>query len=328
MLRGLTRKQALQLEEVRIRLGQPTELVVNGRSIWAGNAADEADMEQLLCALSGRALYRFEQQMAEGYIPLPGGHRAGLCGRMVRREDRTWRMADVSSVCIRIARHIEGASAAIRVFLFTPAGRARRVLLLGAPGCGKTTVLRDAALYLAKSMHVAVVDEREELFAQRISVPQTGMDVLAGVDKVLAFSMLIRSMAPQVVICDELGREEDVQAVLDAARCGVGVLASAHADGFDDLLRRPMMRKLFDAGAFERYIHLGHRASVLAVWDEVGREMVFGEEGMHGELGHGGDGDDWREQHRFFSGRWRAKACEMDSGDAALPDPDGRDHPL
>jgi len=300
ILRTMPDNHAAMLEEIRIHVGQPAELVVAGKQIRAGEAISREDIVQLLGALSGYALYRFERQMAEGYIPLPGGHRAGVCGTMTQLEDGTWRMREVSSICLRISRNVKGASMPLRPLLFDENGSVRRVLLLGAPGSGKTTVLRDAALYMSGFVHVAVVDEREELFAQEEQGKEgVRFDVMRGADKARACAMLIRSMSPQAIVCDELGREEDVQAMLDAVRCGVGVLASAHAKGFDDLLARPVLRRLFDAGAFERYVFLGWHGRINDIWDGAGRKLDKRECGRHGELGCGLDGDDCHQQRRI-----------------------------
>lgn len=300
MLRSMPEDKAAKLEEIRIYAGQPVEMIIDGQRLQSKVIMTKEDVMQLLSALSGHALYRFERQMAEGYIPLPGGHRAGVCGAMTRMEDGTWRMKEVSSICLRISRSIAGASFPLRDLLFDENGRVRRVLLLGVPGCGKTTVLRDAALYMAKFVHVAVVDEREELFAQDEQIPNgICMDVMRGTDKGRACAMLIRSMAPQAIICDELGREEDVQAMLDAVRCGVGVLASAHAAGLDDLLARPTLRRLFDSGAFERYVRLGWHGGIKGIWDGAGRCVNEGEHEKHGKLGCGVDGDDRHQQRRI-----------------------------
>jgi len=298
ILLSLSDEQALALEEVRLYLGAPMELVIGGKRVMTALDVDRALMDALLASLSGFALYRFDVQMAQGYMPLMGGHRAGICGSMVQQADGTWRMSCVTSVCLRVARRVQGASLPIQKSLLAEGGRVRRTLLFGPPGCGKTTVLRDAAAFLAQRVHTAVVDEREELFAQEMGAGQR-LDVLCGADKARAFSMLIRSMGPQAIVCDEIGRDEDVDAVLDAARCGVGLLASAHADSMDDLLARPALRRLFDAGAFERYIHLGRRGSVRAVFDQYGSGLEG--EGEEHALRCGDDGDDRGEQRRLFA---------------------------
>lgn len=252
------------LEEIRIYRDSRAELVIRGA---ARELPLNTDMRELLACLSAQALYSCERQMAQGFIPLPGGHRAGLCGRMVQETGGVWRMADISSVCIRIARYIRNASLPIRPYLLDAQGRARRVLILGAPGSGKTTILRDAALWLSQmGLHVAVADEREELFEG-----ESGrLNVLLGIDKARAFPMLIRAVAPQVMISDEIGCDADVQAVLDCVRCGVGLLLSAHAGSMEEAACRPAIRNLMEERAFDWYIQLGRRAGVMGVYDCAG----------------------------------------------------------
>ena len=289
---ALEREDADNLEEIRLYAGTGAELVIGGQ---ARRLDVQVDMQELLAALSGQALYSCERQMAEGYIPLEGGHRAGVCGRMVCQEDGSWRMTRVSSVCIRIGRVIADASMAVRPFLLDVHGKAQRVLVLGAPGSGKTTLLRDAAIWMAqKGLHVAVADAREELFSGGAAGMR--LDVLSGMDKAHAFSVLLRSMAPQVIISDEIGRDEDVQAVLDIVRCGVGLLVSAHARSMKEAALRPAIQVMMSMRAFDWYILLGRRAQVTGVYDCTGKSW----EGMErGQLGCGGDGDDRHQQRRI-----------------------------
>ena len=275
LLRALDDADAARLTELRFHRDRPVELVFADVSQEVPPVMDAKEMDALLAALSGYALYACESQMAEGYIPLGNGHRAGVCGRLVQGESGA-RMSGVSSVCVRVARHVPGASLALRPHLLDARGKPRRALILGAPGSGKTTALRDAAVYLSDEcgLHVAVADEREELFGGCIP-PKLArrVDVLAGADKAAAVRMLLRAMAPEVIVTDELGKPEDVDALLDTARCGVGLIASAHAGGMEDALRRPALRALIDARAFDRYLHIGVYASLLGAWDESGREV-------------------------------------------------------
>ena len=282
-LRALDDAQAAQLTELRFRRDRPVEWVFGTRSREEPPVMDAREMEALLAALSGYALYACERQMAEGYIPLGDGHRAGICGRLVRGEGDGARMSGVTSVCVRVARHVPGASLALRPHLLSAQGWPRRVLIFGSPGCGKTTALRDAAIFLSDEcgLHVAVADEREELFGGCVPPGAARrVDVLAGADKASAVRMLLRAMAPDVIITDELGKPEDVDALLDAARCGVGLLASAHAGGMEDALRRPALRALIDARAFDGYLHIGQRASLLGAWNESGEEVRRWSHGM------------------------------------------------
>lgn len=261
MLRALDGRDADRLEEIRVYAGCPAELAfADGRRVTDVRMEGDA-MDGLLAALCGCALYRFERELAQGYIPLPGGHRAGVCGRMTW-ENGVWRMGGVTSICIRISRDVPGASAPIRPYLLGAGGGPLRTLLLGPPGCGKTTALRDAALWLAgeRGLRVAVADEREEIVGGRSGLR---LDVLGGMEKARAFSLLLRSMSPQVIVTDEIGRAEDGAALMDAARCGVGVVATAHTRSLEEAAERPLLRRLLPA--FDRCILLGKHGCVQAV---------------------------------------------------------------
>ena len=134
-LDALSAREAARLEEIRIYAGRAAELVFSGDCRATDVCVDASQMDSLLAALCGYALYSCEGQMAQGYIPIAGGHRAGVCGRMTQ-EGGAWRMSGVSSVCIRISHDVPGASGAVRPYLLGPGDLARRVLLLGPPGCG------------------------------------------------------------------------------------------------------------------------------------------------------------------------------------------------
>ena len=71
--------------------------------------------------------------------------------------------------------------------------------------------------------------------------------------------MLLRSMGPEVIVCDEIGREEDAAAIMEAVNGGVRMLCSAHGASEDDLLSRPVLSKLLQQQAFERIILLSRR---------------------------------------------------------------------
>ena len=322
-LMALTVQEAQQLTEIRVRMGEKTSWVFADGNKKTSKIAAKKDVEELVGALCGYSRYAHEAQLAQGFIALHGGHRAGVCGRVVYEKDRIVRMSAVRSVCIRIARRIEGASAPFREHLVR-GGLPASVLILGPPGTGKTTALRDAARYLAEEcgFQVAVADEREELFAQEGGA---AIDVICGAKKADALRMMVRSMAPQVVVTDEIGDVEDAHALLDASACGVGVLASAHAGSFEEAMRRPALRMLCEQGAFEKYVLLKGRGCCAEIVDQRGRTCT---EGLDGERRGGDAGADCHQHDGIFSGGWGKASAQMGLGDATVFASSGRCDPL
>lgn len=159
----------------------------------------------------------------------------------------------------------------------TDKGQVLSTLILAPPGAGKTTLLRDLVRAFSdgeggEPLRVSVADERGEIAALWRGTPQLYVgrrtDVLDGCSKAEGLSILIRGMNPQVAAVDELGSSEDVQAVAEAAGCGVAVLATAHGTGLDDLRRRPACRELLELGVFRRLVILERRGGVRAVRTE------------------------------------------------------------
>lgn len=237
--------------EIRLRPGQPLMArMENG--IWRGeHCLTPEEVTQAAQALSGHGLAAGQRELASGYLPLPGGHRMGICGRMGKEG-----MVEITSLCVRIAHEVKGVGEAI-----FPGLLGKNILILGGPGTGKTTLLRDLIrLYGEVGWQVGVADERGELAACQGGKPQLDVgpcaDVITGMEKARALLLLIRAMAPQVVACDELGGLADARAVLEAMQCGVNILCTAHGNSENDWKRRPGMNALAASGVFEKMVIL------------------------------------------------------------------------
>ena len=242
-----TKEEAESAREVRLRPGQRTWALLPEGGISRGPLLTPAMITQTARALSAHSLAARQEELAAGYLPLPGGHRLGVCGVMGRKG-----LEEITSLCLRLAHQVKGVGRAL-----FPGIAHRNTLIIGPPGAGKTTLLRDLIrLYGEHGVQVGVADERGEIAACRDGTPQLDVgpaaDVAGGRDKASAMILLIRAMAPQVIATDELGGPRDAWAVQAAIRCGVTVLATAHGRSRADVRKRlgPL------DGAFERLVIL------------------------------------------------------------------------
>ncbi len=243
--------------DVRIRAGKPVLLVAPGRQKELKFVPSEEQITNIVSRMLEHSLYAWEDQLSDGYFTLPCGARVGVAGRF-SYSNGSVRIAGISSMCVRIAREIPGCAEGLISKIMTDTGILSTVIL-GGPGSGKTTLLRDCArLFSESGRQVAIVDERSEIAACRNGVATLDVgqraDIIEGLRKSDAILRLIRSLAPDVVVTDELGAEDDVYAVREAARMGVKVLATAHAASLSDALSRPVLSALMREGIFEKAI--------------------------------------------------------------------------
>lgn len=240
-----------EAREVRLRPGQGAAVTLGDR-IWQGEyRLSPRDVLQAAQALTGYALAARQEELSRGFVPLAGGHRLGICGVMGPKGFR-----EITSLCVRLAHEIKGVGKDVFLLL-----QDASVLIIGPPGAGKTTLLRDVIrLFSLDGIQVGVADERGEIAGCRDGIPQLDVgpntDVITGMDKAKALLLLIRAMAPQVVATDEIGGPEDAAAIMEAARCGVRVIATVHGKSVQEVRRRQGMEALFQQGAFQKTVVL------------------------------------------------------------------------
>ena len=243
-------------QEVRLRMGQKTELVLSSGSRWLEHTAGESDLRFVINTASQYSPWA-SATMAEGYITGAGGHRIGICGIGVTQNGVMTGIRRVQSICIRVARDFPDLARKI------PWGD-HSVLILGPPGSGKTTLLRDLIRRISECERgsVAVVDERSELFPEAGDFPRgRRTDVLTHCPKPQGILTALKTMGPAWIAVDEITAQEDCQALMQAAWCGVRLLATAHAADKKDLLRRSIYKPLAECGLFDTLIVLNRDKS-------------------------------------------------------------------
>ena len=235
-------------QNIRLRIHAPPELCCRGKTHWLRDTVSREDLNFIINTASRYSPWA-ATSVSRGYLTAPGGHRIGLCGEAVMKNRAVSSFREISSVCIRVARDIPGIAGELR-------GLSGSVLILGAPGWGKTTLLRDLIRQKARDgLHICVVDEREELFPTGIPRENT-MDVLLGCEKAPGMEMALRTMEPNIIAMDEITAEEDCMALLQGAWCGVTLFATAHAASLSDYLHREIYRPLVEQNIFDHIIIL------------------------------------------------------------------------
>lgn len=283
-LAALSQDTLLQLEEIRLRVNKPVICQIGGDSAWLNDQGEllalysgkpfilEPElMQKVIALISQSSLYALETELSQGYLTLKGGHRVGFTGEAILEKGKITGMKHLSSLNFRIARQVRGAAdGLVRALIDETRHRIYHTLIVSPPRAGKTTILRDLVRQISDGIpglwpgaNVGLVDERSEIAGSYQGIPQLDVgirtDVLDGCPKAEGMVLLLRSMSPQVIAVDELGRPEDVNAVLEMLNAGVSVIATVHGNSIHELQHRPHLGYLVKNGVFERLVLLSRR---------------------------------------------------------------------
>lgn len=258
------------IQEIRIKIGKPIILILSNEEKVLDYIATNEEMRGILVKISNYSLYAYEEEIKQGYITIKGGHRVGIAGECVISNGEIRTIKNISSLNIRISKAVVGSSNKIMPII-TGCDRIYNTIIISPPKCGKTTILRDIAKNISNGMYtlglkgkkVVIIDERSEVAACYNGVPQMNVgirtDVLDNCLKNTGMIMAIRSLSPDVLICDEIGTLGEVEALNMAFNSGVNIVVTVHGFDIEDIYSRKVFKELIDESIIERVVILSSR---------------------------------------------------------------------
>lgn len=253
-------EQAERIHEIRLRTGCELLVTMDGEPYTLRELAktipveksiislklNELQMEEIFYTLCGGSVHSHQSEIAFGYITLPGGCRVGIGGQFLEHPEQGVVLQKLRSLNLRIARQKNIVlPEMLRDILQKPF---TGLLIVGEPDSGKTTLLRAIVHALTQQKKlVTVIDERGEIFPEQNRLTAQGIepvDVISGIAKDRAVQMALRTLSPQVILLDELGGMQEVEALEQGLFSGMDFVATLHASSLEEAFRRPQVQAL------------------------------------------------------------------------------------
>lgn len=278
-------KLSNQIREIRIRVNQKVRIKTD-TEIITDIIYTEKDMDEFFMYICHDSVYAYEEERKQGFITIEGGNRVGIAGEIGVTADGQYMIKAVRYINIRIAHEIKGISEKIIEYIIDKKGEAYNTLIISSPGRGKTTLLRDIVRNISDTsvikgdIDIGVIDERGEIAGavRGVATLDCGQntDIITGGNKKTGINILIRTFSPKIIVIDEIGQENDAEAIFKAGVCGCKIIATIHGKNYQDVCFRKDMKDIIDKDIFNRFIEIylnENNDRCVRILDQKGKEL-------------------------------------------------------
>ncbi len=247
-----------KITEVRLRVNQNIQILFGNKEKILKFVVSKKLLNEILLRLSDYSIYSIEEDLKKGFFTVSGGHRIGVCGKVICEDRKVKNIDNVSSLIIRVTKELIGVSNKIIKYCLP----LKNILIISPPSCGKTTLIRDITRNLSNNgAKITVVDERSEICGMYLGEPQNDVgsrtDILDSCPKDIGLNIAIRTNNPDIIVLDEIGTDEDLNGLNSAFNSGVKILATVHSDNFATFLNKQKFKPLVNDKVIDLYLVLG-----------------------------------------------------------------------
>lgn len=257
------------ITEIRLRAKSKVILICMNKELVLDCIVTTNAILEVLLNVSKNSIYAIQNDINNGFAIIRGGHRIGISGEVVYVDGKIKNIKNICSLNIRVAKQIYGCADKVLPEIIED-GKIKNTLIVSPPGCGKTTLIRDIVRQISngipsmrfKGKNVSLIDERGEIASvyEGIASLDVGVrtDIMSNVTKATGMKMMIRSMAPDVIATDEIGKPEDIVAIKEAILSGVNVIFTMHGDSITSIIKNKDVKELLDLNIFSKIIILSN----------------------------------------------------------------------
>jgi stage III sporulation protein AA len=276
ILKSISDYDSGRVQEIRLRVNRNLNVTINGseytvlkngsisRKNSNGVLINQDIMNETFNSLCEYSIHSYEESLINGYITIKGGCRVGFGASCSMKNGIIESIKYINSINIRIANQILNCSDIITNLIYKE--DVSNTLIAGPVSSGKTTILRDICRKIGKNKRISLIDERNEIACCFNGVPQSDIgnmtDVLEGYNRSDGIEIALRTLTPDIIVCDEIFNTKDAHSIIKLYGNGVKIITTTHASSIKELKEKEVIRRLIAKKIFKYVVVLDSKENI------------------------------------------------------------------